>query len=605
MKNPIESCIDCCQMTAKPLAIFGFVCLLVVGLSSNVALAQNPPMQVSGLCTTDLSLEFVTEAEEDVANGLLGWTDGNSGNTYTNVHGLGIDLRIEAFAADGVSPQGMDYRGAVRALFSLDNPNGIQWIIVISAFETETNIPAELNDFAFTAEDFEFRPEVGFEGLERISRLTTRDATGINRQINIQNEATVTTFAGDPVYSNGGFSLDGSYEFTNVASPDKWVRVALPSGNYHQIEVVGEQIDDGGQPAFSLCNPNGADRGDAPSSYMDAAHFIDDSNVHFLGTTAPDLEFEELWEWYPSDASGDNVNGIDDEDGVSFSTAVVGEVLTVTATVNGANGLLQGWIDWNQNGTFDPAEQIATNVADNSAADTNATIGFIVLAVPVPMTATLGDTFARFRWSTDTDLDATESTDNGEVEDYLLGVVTPADIVVSKTLTGETGSIANVAEPGETLTYTISFQNTGGSAITYMAGEIVETVPNNTTATGGDFTCTPDNSAGSSCTTDVLTIAAGATETLTFIVQVDDPIPAGVTSIDNAIVVRDECPVAGNPQGAGNDCDESTPTPSPTALPIPQVVPVLSPLGYLSLALGLVLLGGLVFRQQRIDKLQS
>lgn len=169
-----------------------------------------------------------------------------------------------------------------------------------------------------------------------------------------------------------------------------------------------------------------------------------------------------------------------------------------------------------------------------------------------------------------------------------------ADITVTKALTDESGTQAGIAEPGETLTYTISLQNTGGSAATYAAGEIVETVPNATTATGGDFTCTPDNSAGSSCTTGAVTVAAGATETLTFIVQVDDPIPAGVNSIDNVIVVPGECP--------DDDCETSTPTPLP---PPPEMVPVLSPAGYLLLALGMLLLSGWAFSQRRIDTLQS
>ena len=60
------------------------------------------------------------------------------------------------------------------------------------------------------------------------------------------------------------------------------------------------------------------------------------------------------------------------------------------------------------------------------------------------------------------------------------------DISVAKALTTESGSTANVVEAGETLTYTITLSNAGGSAGTIT---IDETVPAGTTfvAAGNDF----------------------------------------------------------------------------------------------------------------------
>ncbi len=52
---------------------------------------------------------------------------------------------------------------------------------------------------------------------------------------------------------------------------------------------------------------------------------------------------------------------------------------------------------------------------------------------------------------------------------------TPAKISVVKTLTGESGSVAGVAEPGETLTYTITLTNAGGTAFSNF--RLTENIP--------------------------------------------------------------------------------------------------------------------------------
>ncbi len=129
---------------------------------------------------------------------------------------------------------------------------------------------------------------------------------------------------------------------------------------------------------------------------------------------------------------------------------------------------------------------------------------------------------------------------------------TEPNISVAKTLT--TGG--PFAEAGEDLTYTITLTNTGGTAFTFLAGEIEETVPANTTAAGGDsFSCVDGDPAGTTCTNSAdAVVPANGSVALTFTVTVDDPIPAGVTSILNSVVVPGECP------SVDNDCDEDTPT---------------------------------------------
>ncbi|MEM9645151.1 MAG: GEVED domain-containing protein, partial [Planctomycetota bacterium] len=95
----------------------------------------------------------------------------------------------------------------------------------------------------------------------------------------------------------------------------------------------------------------------------------------------------------------------------------------VAVTVTGG-GLLDAWIDYDQNGTFEPDEQIFTN--------TPVVDGLNVLSVRVPSNATPGDTWARFRISDGGNLTPNGVAVGGEVEDYEISVLpialpTPVD----------------------------------------------------------------------------------------------------------------------------------------------------------------------------------
>ncbi|MBC7991354.1 MAG: DUF11 domain-containing protein, partial [Luteimonas sp.] len=132
---------------------------------------------------------------------------------------------------------------------------------------------------------------------------------------------------------------------------------------------------------------------------------------------------------------------------------------------------------------------------------------------------------------------------------------TPAQLQVEKTLGLVNGApyVAGAAvAAGDTLTYNIAIEHVGGDlAATLFPGDVVETLPANTTvvAAGNDFTC-----AGANCpNTAAVNVAAGTSTTLDFIVTVNDPLPAGVTTIANAVTVEGvDCATA------GNDCSETT-----------------------------------------------
>ncbi|TYT26007.1 DUF11 domain-containing protein [Luteimonas viscosa] len=135
--------------------------------------------------------------------------------------------------------------------------------------------------------------------------------------------------------------------------------------------------------------------------------------------------------------------------------------------------------------------------------------------------------------------------------------IAQAELSVVKTLAEVNGAPyvdgAAVAA-GDVLSYAITIDNAGGAVGTLFAGDVAETVPANSAyvAAGNDFTCT-----GSACTnTSAFNVPANGSAVLDFVVQVDDPLPANVTSIANAVSFPNgsiDC------TAAGNDCEELTP----------------------------------------------
>ena len=128
-----------------------------------------------------------------------------------------------------------------------------------------------------------------------------------------------------------------------------------------------------------------------------------------------------------ADATGDDLDVLDDEDGVTFPALSRGESATIDVAVTGTGGYLQAWIDWDGDNNFTGTnDQIATDLQDDGTnGDTTAGDGVINIAVTVPATATTSQTFARFRWSTTLGLDSTSAASDGEVEDYGLSINAP------------------------------------------------------------------------------------------------------------------------------------------------------------------------------------
>ncbi len=125
-------------------------------------------------------------------------------------------------------------------------------------------------------------------------------------------------------------------------------------------------------------------------------------------------------------ATGDDVTGSDDEDGVVVPALLEqGRASSITVTVTnstGSSALLNAWVDFNRNGSLsDAGEQIATNV---SVANGSANVAR-VLNFTVPVSASVGASALRVRL-TSVSSPGTDGTDgNGEVEDHAVTISPP------------------------------------------------------------------------------------------------------------------------------------------------------------------------------------
>jgi hypothetical protein len=202
------------------------------------------------------------------------------------------------------------------------------------------------------------------------------------------------------------------------------------------------RISSGGAPLYTGLLPDGEvedyqvqieeevpvlDFGDAPDptyptmfANNGARHLVD--GTIFLGALI-DTEADGQPD---ATATGDDLANLADEDGVVLSKLVPGRSAAVTVTAS-ANGFLNAWIDFNIDGDWaDAGEQIFTDVT--------LTVGVNTLTFVIPASATLGNSFSRWRYNTQGGLSydgihPDGTVPYGEVEDYQVeiecGVICP------------------------------------------------------------------------------------------------------------------------------------------------------------------------------------
>ncbi len=112
-------------------------------------------------------------------------------------------------------------------------------------------------------------------------------------------------------------------------------------------------------------------------------------------------------------ADGDDLlDGVDDEDGVTFPSPLVPGEATRIRVVASQSGALDAWIDFDADGVWEPTDQIAL------AVPLSAGVNFVSVTVPPWAVPGDGTSMARFRLSLQGGLAPTGYGGVGEVEDY-------------------------------------------------------------------------------------------------------------------------------------------------------------------------------------------
>ena len=153
--------------------------------------------------------------------------------------------------------------------------------------------------------------------------------------------------------------------------------------------------------------------GDAPDSYgksTGGAFHNRGTNIHWLGASR-DLEPTDN---NNADATGDDLDNTDDEDGVTFQGPLALGQSTRMTVVASQPGELSYWVDFDNSGTFE-------NATEKFTKSLNAGNNNVVFVTPA--TAVLGDTFMRFRFASTAVANPIGAAPNGEVEDYQVTIL--------------------------------------------------------------------------------------------------------------------------------------------------------------------------------------
>ncbi|MCA9137092.1 MAG: cadherin-like domain-containing protein [Planctomycetales bacterium] len=282
--------------------------------------------------------------------------------------------------------------------------------------------------------------------------------------------------------SNGHYSINfpgpGTYTIREVVEPG-YVQT-FPASGEHIVVYNGIALTDN----YNFGNLPSRDYGDAPDTYRTTvaangpSHGI--SNALGLGALV-DRETNGI----PTNtALGDDLNNIDDEDGVQLLSPLgpggTATISVVTRNTTGDNAFLQGWIDFDASGTFDPTEQVFKDISLGEGTST--------LNVNVPANAVVGSTFARFRYSPTAGLGVGGEADVGEVEDYQFDILQQAAIanddnftVSRNSLSNRLDVLANDFETSITTLTIVSLNRTGtkGTATIIEGGRAISYTPPN------------------------------------------------------------------------------------------------------------------------------
>jgi hypothetical protein len=294
--------------------------------------------------------------------------------------------------------------------------------------------------------------------------------------------------------------------------------------------------------------------------------------------------------------TGDDANGVDDEDGVTFpATLIPGANGTIQLKAGSTGGIVSCWIDFNRNGSWaDATDKVVTDLTLAAGATVNRSF-------PVPVGSPQGGAPTRCRISSVGGLGVTGLAIDGEVEDHLapIGVEAPR-IGIAKRL------ISVDRDPADPLAFTVTFAvrltNFGNvplsnvNAVANFAS--VFTAPASftvTSVTSGDFAVNPsfDGNGNPDLLAAGNTLAIGQTGVIQVVLHVASGgkvgpytascIARGTSPAGNPVTDVSQDGDDPDPDGNGNPNDNSVPT--VIELPVSVIqIPTLGGWGMLLLA---------------------
>lgn len=195
--------------------------------------------------------------------------------------------------------------------------------------------------------------------------------------------------------------------------------------------------NDGARCALApIIDPDSAqvDFGDAPDSYQTALN--NNGARHQLGVNSLRLgsKVDGEADAATSPNSDDLTAPADDEDGVYFVTSIQAGLDFIVSVQASEAGVLSAWVDFNQNQSFDADEQILT--------DQSVVAGENQFLIAAPATAVEGESWSRFRLSSQTGLNAYGGAADGEVEDHPVYIAAEGTQVSFYPALGEQATVA-------------------------------------------------------------------------------------------------------------------------------------------------------------------
>ncbi len=287
--------------------------------------------------------------------------------------------------------------------------------------------------------------------------------------------------------ADGTYSIDfpgpGTYTVRPVVPPG--FELTSPVSGEHTVVFNGVALTNN----FDFGFLPSSDFGDAPDSYGTTIAADGASHGITAGLTIGATVDREIDGQPNISATGDDINGGDDEDGVRLLSPLgPGDAATFAVTVSNTTGspaFLQAFMDFNRDGDFaDVGEKFASDIPVPLGA-----VGSIIpVTVSVPPGASVGSTYARFRLSQTSGLGPTGFATTGEVEDYSFPILDAAQIanndeftVSRNTLSNELDVLGNDFQTFDNQLFIENLNTTGtaGQVVRALDGKSVFYTPQN------------------------------------------------------------------------------------------------------------------------------